>query len=336
MSADVAATRDGAVIDTAELVQWCATRATSQLWVSVDGTPVIEQCFGDAGPSDAADVGSIQKNVVCLAIAVLVGRGDIDVDQPMTTWLGRGWTQATPAQEDAITLRHVMSMTTGLYEDLTFEADPGTVWTYNNHAYHLVKRALAELTGQTTQQLFDELIFGPLGMDDSRWRDRDGDVLAAGWPVSALHTSARDLTRFGEAMLDRGRTVGADADFLSEATHTSQCLNASWGLFWWDFSAPSAIVLGHRPDDIVDPLKPLGGIPIDRRIAPDAPLDTFGGIGVGDQRIYVVPSRRAVVVRLGEPTLVAGERPRPIDIELWRRLDLASHTSTPTPLEGTS
>ena len=308
--------------DTTELLPWCEAHATSQLWVSVDGAPVIEQCFGDTGPRDAFDVGSIQKNVICLAIAILVGRGEIDIDQPMTTWLGRGWTQCTPAQEDAVTLRHVMSMTTGLFEDLTFEADPGRVWTYNNHAYHLVKKALAALTGQTTQQLCDDLIFGPLGMEDSTWRDRVGDVLAGGWPVSALHTSARDLTRFGEAMLGVGGAVGADADLLAKATRTSQDLNASWGLFWWDFSAPSAIVLGHRPGDAVDPLKPLGGIPIDRRIAPDAPLDTFGGIGFGDQRIYVIPSRRAVVVRLGRPTFVEGERPRPIDIELWRRLAL--------------
>ncbi len=309
--------------------------ATSQLWVSVDGAGVIERCFGDTRASDAADVGSIQKNVICVAIAVLVERGEIDIDEPMTTWLGRGWTQTTPAQEVAVTLRHVMSMTTGLYEDLTFEADPGRVWTYNNHAYHLVKKALAELTGQTTQQLCDELIFGPLAMTDSTWRDRDGDVLAGGWPVSALHTSARDLTRFGEAMLDLGTAVGADAGFLAEATRTSQDLNASWGLFWWDFSAPSAIVLGHRPGETVHPLRPLGGIAIDRRIAPDAPLDTFGGIGFGDQRIYVIPSHRAVVVRLGGPTLVEGERPRPIDIELWRRLDLSSRTPTPTSREDT-
>lgn len=312
------------MIEPAELLQWGEAHATSQLSVSVDGVAVIERCFGDTLPGDAADVGSIQKNVICMAIAVLVGRDVIDIDQPMTSWLGRGWTQTTPAQEDAITLRHVMSMTTGLYEDLTYEADPGRVWTYNNHAYHLVKKALSVLTGQTTHELCDELIFGPLGMADSRWQDRDGDVLAGGWPVSALHTSARDLTRFGDSMLEAGCGVGADADFIAEATRTSQAINPSWGLFWWDFSAPRAIVLGHRPDDAVDPRKPLGGIPIDRRIAPDAPLDTYGGIGFGDQRIYVVPSHRAVVVRLGGPTVVAGDRPRPIDVELWRRLDLST------------
>jgi CubicO group peptidase (beta-lactamase class C family) len=331
MSVAAPATREGVVNDPTGLSEWCEGHATSQLWVSVGGAPVVERCFGDARPGDAADVGSIQKNVVCLAIAVLVERGEIDIDQPMTTWLGRGWTQTTRAQEDAVTLRHVMSMTTGLYEDLTYEAVPGRVWTYNNHAYHLVKRALAELTGQTTQELCDELIFEPLGMADSRWLDRDGDVLAGGWPVSALHTSARDLTRFGDEMLDAGRRVGADAEFLAEATRTSQDLNPSWGLFWWDFSPTRAIVLGHRPGDAVDPRKPLGGIPIDRRIAPDAPTDTFGGIGFGDQRLYVVPSRRAVVVRLGGSTAVADERPRPIDIELWRRLDLSSLT----PQEGT-
>ncbi|TFH16018.1 MAG: class A beta-lactamase-related serine hydrolase [Acidimicrobiales bacterium] len=315
-----------------ELEGWCAEHATSQLWVSVDGVRVIDECFGDTRPSDAADVGSIQKNVICLAISVLVGRGEIDIDQPMTTWLGRSWTQATAAQESAVTLRHVMSMTTGLYEDLTFEADPGRVWTYNNHAYHLVKKALAELTGRTTQELCDELIFGPLGMDDSRWHDRQGEVLPGGWPVSALHTSARDLIRFGEAMLDRGTTVGADPSFLARATRTSQDLNASWGLFWWDFSAPRAIVLGHRPGETIDPLRPLGGILIERRIAPDAPVDAYGGIGFGDNRLYVIPSHRAVVVRIGGPTFVAGERPRSIDIELWRRLDL----SALTPQEGTS
>ncbi len=96
------------------------------------------------------------------------------------------------------------------------------------------------------------------------------------------------------------------------------------GLFWWDFSATRAIVLGHHPGEAVDPRKPLGGIPIDRRIAPDAPLDTFGGIGLGDQRIYIVPSHRAVVVRLGGSTVVAGDRPRSIDVEVWRRLDLST------------
>jgi CubicO group peptidase (beta-lactamase class C family) len=328
----VTRTSDRLVSDASELEAWCGTHATSQLWVSVDGIGVIERCFGDVGPHDAADVGSIQKNVICLVIAVLARRGEIDIDQPMTTWLGRGWTQTTSAQEQAVTFRHVMSMTTGLYEDLTFEAEPGRVWTYNNHAYHLVKKALAEATGQTTQELCDELIFGPLGMDDSRWRDREDDVLPGGWPVSALHTSARDLVRFGEAMLDRGTAVEADPNFLAEATRTSQDINPSWGLFWWDFSATRAIVLGHRRGETIDPRKPLGGIPIDRRIAPDAPVDAYGGIGFGDNRLYVIPSHRAVVVRIGGPTLVSGEKQRPIDMELWRRLDLQSFT----PEKGTS
>jgi CubicO group peptidase (beta-lactamase class C family) len=95
-------------------------------------------------------------------------------------------------------------------------------------------------------------------------------------------------------------------------------------LLWWDLSATRAIVLGHRAGDAIDPRKPFGGIPIDRRITPDAPLDTYGGSGFGDQRLYVVPSRRAVVVRLGGPTFAAGERSRPIDVELWHRLDLSA------------
>lgn len=308
---------------------WCGDHATTQLWVWIDGEPVVERCFGDTGPGHTRDVGSIQKNVICAVIAVLAERDEIDIDLPMSTWLGRGWTRATADDEDLITMRSVMSMTTGLHADLTLEAAPGEVWTYNNPAYHLVKKALAEISGSTTQGLCEQLVFGPLGMTDCRWYDRPGASLPGGWPVSGLLASARDLARFGTAMLDLGTELGADTALLAEATSSSQELNPSWGLLWWDLSAPRALLLGHRPGEPVDPLNPLGRIPIERRIAPDAPPDTFAGLGIGDQRLYVAPSRRAVVVRLGDPISGGTGQARSIDVELWSRLELTSPALAP-------
>jgi CubicO group peptidase (beta-lactamase class C family) len=50
----------------------------------------------------------------------------------VTLHLGKGWSNASLEQEAAITLRHLLTMTSGLKDDLTFEASAGTRWRYNS------------------------------------------------------------------------------------------------------------------------------------------------------------------------------------------------------------
>ena len=46
MSADAAATRERVVNEPTELSEWCGRHATSQLWVSVGGAPVVGRGWG--------------------------------------------------------------------------------------------------------------------------------------------------------------------------------------------------------------------------------------------------------------------------------------------------
>jgi CubicO group peptidase (beta-lactamase class C family) len=49
--------------------------------------------------------------------------------------LGAGWSRATPAQEKAITIRHLITMTSGLSDRGVFEHKPDTKWRYNTPIY---------------------------------------------------------------------------------------------------------------------------------------------------------------------------------------------------------
>ena len=37
-------------------------------------------------------------------------------------------------------------------------------------------------------------------------------------------------------------------------------------------------------------------------LVPNAPADMYAAMGAGDQRIYVIPSKNMIVVRMGDPS----------------------------------
>ena len=58
-------------------------------------------------------------------------------------------------------------------------------------------------------------------------------------------------------------------------------------------------------------------------LAPAAPADMYMALGKDDKKIYVVPSLKAVVVRLGDNAGGSVGRPSAFDTELWAKLKLA-------------
>ena len=50
---------------------------------------------------------------IAFLIGVGVDKGLIDIGKPVSSYIGGGWTKATPEQEAAITIRHMLSMTSG-------------------------------------------------------------------------------------------------------------------------------------------------------------------------------------------------------------------------------
>lgn len=283
-------------------IEFAGERATYGLCISVDGKIIAERYWNDWSQHSTRDIASAQKSVVSL----LVGISRINLDDPVSKHVGDGWTKTTPEQECAITVRHLITMTSGLAEDFTFEAPPGTVWFYNNGAYHQTARVLQAVHGKAMQELSEELLFGALGMRDSKWIPRPRMLDPNGIPMNGLHSSPRDLVRFGRHVLDR-----LGDDYVRESTSSSQDLNPSYGYLWW-LNGKSRVVMPG-------PNRPV----VEGPMVPSAPHDMFAALGAFDQKVYVIPSRRCVISRLGDagaPRAAASSR---FDREWWDVLSKA-------------
>ena len=75
--------------------------------------------------------------------------------------------------------------------------------------------------------------------------------------------------------------------FFNESISTSQNINPSYGYLWWLNGKASFMIPGEQT---VYP----------GYLVPNAPADMYAAMGANDQRIYVVPSKKMVVIRMGE------------------------------------
>lgn len=276
--------------------------------VAVGGKILLERYYGGADASLTRDVASVQKSVMAVLAGVAVDRQLLSLDETVTSVLGAGWSNAPAEAEAAITVRHLLTMTSGLDEKLEYAAPAGTAWLYNNDAYYRVRLVLEQKAGRGIDALAKEWLFDRIGMRDSAFRarrERDTKGLA----VVGLQTTARDMARFGLLVLARGSWEGAaivPAAFLDAAGSTSQPHNEAYGyLFWLNGTGtlrlpPSIATAGP--------------------LVPAAPADAVAALGKGDQKIYIVPSERLVVVRQGEAADEDRYALSSFDNALWSRI----------------
>jgi CubicO group peptidase (beta-lactamase class C family) len=243
------------------------------------------------------DVASLQKSVISLMVGMAVERGLVDRNAPVSKYLGAGWSKAPADAEAGITINHLLTMTSGLSESLEFQASAGTRWFYNTPAYSRLISVLASVTHKGPNEYTAEWLTHRLGMTDTRWITREGAASAVN--PYGLATTARDLARVGILVLSGGQWKGdrvIDEAYLREMTRPSQSLNPSYGLLWY----------ANRPVPPDIQRQPHLTLPV-------APADMVAGQGAGERLIYVVPSQRLVVTRLGAPAPAFGA-------EFWARL----------------
>jgi CubicO group peptidase (beta-lactamase class C family) len=196
----------------------------------------------------------------------------------------------TVARKRAITLRHLLTMRSGLdfaNERFALEvftgrakdelahilgkplfADPGAEYVYRDCDPHLVSCAIQHATGRTTEDLMRENVFTPLGITDLYWeKTREG---YSHGPTS-LHLLPRDMARIGQLVLQRGAWQGQqliDSAWIDTSTAPQTMLppeyppdSVGYGYYWWL-------------------LPTLGG---------------FSAVGHGGQFIFVVPEEELVI-----------------------------------------
>jgi CubicO group peptidase (beta-lactamase class C family) len=294
------------------VVAFADAHGTKSLLLLTGGRIVVEHRI-DGDSTDRQEVASCQKSVVALLVGVAVERSLLSLDDPVTAHLGPGWSAADAEPEGLVTIRHLLSMTSGLDSLLRAVAAPGEVWSYNTNAYQKLRPVLEAAAGTPVDEISSEWLWRPIGATSSAWYERRGtDPLApdgSGSSLWGLVMSARDMARFG-LLVERAGTfadtrVVERSVFLDQALRSSSTSNPSYGYLWW-LNGQDGFRLGPAGELQPGPLIPA------------APSDLVAALGKDDQKIYVSRSEQIVLVRQGES---AGPRRletmSSFDNELW-------------------
>lgn len=259
-------------------------------WDSINA-PILYDNFVQGKDSEGhvvEDVASAQKSIVAVLVGMAQERGLLKLNDPVSQYLGMGWSKASPVQEQVVSIAHLLSMSSGLQEDLSFEAAAGTTWYYNTPAYHMLMRVVEVAAGQTRDVLTREWFTDKLAMKDSGWTVRPWASADIGVGFS---TTARDLARFGLMIQAGGRwqenTLLKDTTFLSQMLSPSQSMNPAYGYLWWLNGQAFALAPG------------AGAPRSDGALIQSAPADLVAMQGALDRKLYIVPSLGLVIARLG-------------------------------------
>lgn len=154
-------------------------------------------------------IGSISKTLTATLVMRLVEQGTLDLDVPIVAYLP-GFTFSDPELGQRVTLRHVLSHTTGLpsggkdfgprdpdalrrfvWDELQryeFIAEPGDVFLYSNTVIVLAGYVAEVVTGKRYEQLVQGLVFESLQMRRSTF-DR---TVAMTYPLALAHEVGAD------------------------------------------------------------------------------------------------------------------------------------------------
>jgi CubicO group peptidase (beta-lactamase class C family) len=119
------------------------------------------------------EVASISKVIAAVAALSLVERGDLSLDEPVHNYLSRPWLPSS-AYADQITLRQLLSHTTGLTNSVnpvnkSIIFPPGDHFLYSGVGFIYLQDVMEQVTGESLEQIAQEMVFEPLEMDSSSY-----------------------------------------------------------------------------------------------------------------------------------------------------------------------
>jgi len=301
-------------------LQWCQARIdslynylesrnTQAFIILKDGKIVLEKYFGTFKTDSIHYWASAGKSLTSTLTGIAQQKKLINLNDSVSKYLGQGWTSAPSEKEGMIKLRHLITMTSGLDESpklpcdnedtartcLTYKVDAGTRWAYHTGAYRKMQAVLSKVSGQSYTLFTNSFLGSRIGMTGL-------------WYDGVFYSKARSMARFGLFVLNKGiwvnDTILSDTNYLHDMSNTSQNFNLSYGYLWWlngkaSFMAPSSQIVFNAP------------------LFSNAPADMFAALGKNDQKIYVVPSQKLVVVRVGASAYDMAAAFSPFDNELW-------------------
>jgi CubicO group peptidase (beta-lactamase class C family) len=294
-----------------------STSAAGQLWSSADfaalddliattngeafiiverGATIHEWYRTDA--TYARDIASAQKSILSMLVGRAIADGHFALDATIDELLGSDWTEH--GESTAITVRHLLTMTSGLDDKLDVVAPPGTTWIYSD-AFATLFSVLTVTTGRELNDIAREWLFDPAGASTAEFYERPGRRFAP----NGLRATVADLVAIGQVVLDDTHPSHS-ASWLAESFVPSQESNLAYGYLWWLNGQESFLLPG--------PIR----TPTPGALIPTAPPDLVAALGKDDQKLFVSRDLDLVVARLGDnagPGSRAGSTS--FDAELW-------------------
>jgi CubicO group peptidase (beta-lactamase class C family) len=118
-------------------------------------------------PETVFEVASNSKVATAYIALRLVDQGKLSLDAPLNAYLPEPWLPPSEYR-DTITLRHVLSHSSGLGKigrESLFA--PGRGHYYSPSGFHYLQAVIEQVTGQSLEDIAQEMVFVPLGMSSS-------------------------------------------------------------------------------------------------------------------------------------------------------------------------
>lgn len=291
---------------------------TKAFIVLKDGKIVLEKYFKSFTRDSNWYWASAGKTLTGVCVGIANQEGLLQLSDKSSKYLGVGWTSMSIPQEDKVTIRHQLTMTTGLdeagvYFDCTspsclkYKSDAGTRWAYHNSPYTLLDSVIESSTGMSLNSFVDLKIKSIIGMN--------GLYIKSGFN-NVYYSTPRSAARFGLLMLHKGNWNGTqilkDSHYFNSMTNSSQALNLAYGYLTW-LNGKSSYILPNTQTIFQGSL------------FPDAPWDMYAALGKNGQFINVVPSQNLVLIRMGN---IPNSTNVPADFnnEIWKQMNLLKCT----------
>ena len=275
-------------------------RRTRAVVVLYDGQLVGEK-YAPGFDKNSKHIGwSMTKSLTNALVGILIKQGKLKLDDPapVAVWNGD--------ERKNIKLTDLMHMSSGLKwvedyggpsgatnmlfkkkdmgvyaADVPLESKPGEVFEYSSGTTNIISRIIRESLGDQDYYRFPyEALFHKVGM---RSMVMEPDAGATFVGSSYSFATARDFARFGLLFYNdgvwNGERILPEGWVKYSSTPALGALEGEYGAQWWTNA-------GEKNDP-------------SHRSYPNVPVDCFIADGFEGQYIFVVPSKKLVVVRLG-------------------------------------
>jgi CubicO group peptidase (beta-lactamase class C family) len=275
------------------------TRRTRAMLIVYNGKIIAER-YAEGFNKDSKLIGwSMTKSVTNALVGILVKQGKLYLDSPapVKTWdaddhknitlndlmhasSGLDWVENYSSPSGATNMLF-KSKDMGVYAATAKVKDkPGDVFYYSSGTTNIISRIIRESVGDELYYKFPyEQLLYKIGMNNTLLETDAGGTIVGS---SYSYGPARDWARFGLLYLNdgiwNGERILPEGWVKYSTTPAKGAKRGQYGAQWWlNAGAPG------NPQD---------------RTYPDVPTDLFWADGYEGQNVFVIPSKKLVIVKL--------------------------------------